>query len=168
MPLKQEISSRIKQVREHFKMSPTEFSVATKVKSQTIRDYENAKSIPGGAFLAALTELGVSVEWVLTGVGSINYKFNDTWPVGLIHEPNKQLNQDVAPYQAPVELRSAADVNMTLLEVAVLAVHRYYASEGVVAAPERMAKLIVAIYKYAAAKGAATPEELDQFLKLII
>ena len=85
-----------------------------------------------------------------------------------LNDHNKQLNQDVALYQAPVMLREAADINMALLEVAVLVVHRYCASEVVVAAPERMAKLIVAIYKYAAAKGSATPEELDQFLKLIV
>lgn len=88
---------------------------------------------------------------------------------GDINDENRKLNQDSKPYESQaVELRETVDVNMALLEVAVLVVHRYYASEGVVVAPERMAKLIVAIYKYAAAKGSATPEELDQFLNLIV
>lgn len=160
MSLKQEISSRIKLVREHLKMSPTEFSVATKVNSQTIRDYENEKSIPGGAFLAALTELGISVEWVLTGIGAIDYKFNDQLPIELISD--RRVSQAVFK-----EAQTVVGVDYDLLEIAEVAVHQFLADEDIVAPPERVAKLVVAIYKYAAAKGMANPDDLKNFLKLV-
>lgn len=164
MTLKQEISARIKRVREHLKMTPTEFSVATKVQAQTIRDYENAKSIPGGAFLAALTELGISVEWILTGVGYITYKFEELPAESSITELRTDRRVSQATYK---ESREISDVDMNLLEVAEVVVHRYYAREGVNPPPERIARQVVAIYRYAAAKGIVEKDDLEAFVKLI-
>lgn len=164
MNLKQDISLRIKQVREHLKMTPTEFSAATNVQSQTIRDYENAKSIPGGAFLAALTELGISVEWVLTGVGYINYKFEE-WPTDT---PVVQLRTERRLSQATIKEAQTIDgVDYDLLLSAQQAVHEFMLEQDFVQPPERVASLVVAIYKYAVAKGVVKPAELKSFLKLV-
>ena len=142
---------------------------------QTVHSWVKYGSMPVGAnFDLLIKSTGMPKEWWLDGQGEPNFiKNQDSVPYQLeaieLSKDKNQLNQDSKPYESQaVELREAANINMALLEVAVLVVHRYYASEGVVVAPERMAKLIVAIYKYAAAKGSATPEELDQFLKLIV
>ena len=143
--------------------------------SQTVHEWVKHDRMPrGGSFNLLIKSTGMPKEWWLDGQGEHNFiKNQDSVPYkSEVIEPSKdknQLNQYSKPYESQaVELRETADINMALLEVAVLAVHRYYAREGLVAAPERMAKLIVAIYKYAAAKWSATPEELDHFLNLIV
>ncbi len=58
-------------------------------------------------------------------------------------------------------------VNTDLLEAAELAVHRFMEEEGVTAPPEKIARLVIVLYKYGEAKGMIKKDDLDQFLKLV-
>lgn len=69
MDLKQEISVRFKLARTSLGMSPPELAKKLDASPQTIRDYEDAKSIPGGAVVAGLSGLGINANWLLTGEG---------------------------------------------------------------------------------------------------
>lgn len=65
------------------------------------------------------------------------------------------------------EAQSVADVDYDLLEAAELAVHEFMEEEGFVQPPARVAKLVVAIYRYAVAEGVIKPASLKSFLKLV-
>jgi transcriptional regulator with XRE-family HTH domain len=65
--IKKEISGRLKVVRQHLNMTVSEFAQAIGVESQTVRDYENGKSIPGADKVGKLIGLGVDSNWLLAG-----------------------------------------------------------------------------------------------------
>ena len=67
--LKQEISVRFQQARKALGMTPPALAKELGAAAQTIRDYEDAKSIPGGAVIAGLCELNINPHWLLVGVG---------------------------------------------------------------------------------------------------
>lgn len=69
--LKQEISGRFRVARDALKMTPPALATAVGAAAQTIRDYEDGKSIPGGAVFAGLCDLGINANWVLTGKGNM-------------------------------------------------------------------------------------------------
>lgn len=50
-------------------MTPPALAKELGAAAQTIRDYEDAKSIPGGAVIAGLCELNINPLWLLQGVG---------------------------------------------------------------------------------------------------
>lgn len=57
-------------------MSVADFAKALGIEAQTVRDYENGKSIPGGDKVAKLIELGVDSNWLLAGPGYDSVPFN--------------------------------------------------------------------------------------------
>jgi len=67
--LKQEIAGRFKISRESIGISPPELARKIGAASQTIRDYEDGRSIPGGAAIAGMSNLGINANWLLTGAG---------------------------------------------------------------------------------------------------
>jgi phage repressor protein C with HTH and peptisase S24 domain len=75
--IKQEISCRLKVVRGRLKMSVAEFAQAIGVESQTVRDYENGKSIPGADKVGKLVRLGIDANWLLTGLNDDSARLND-------------------------------------------------------------------------------------------
>lgn len=58
-------------------MSVSEFARALGVEAQTIRDYENGKSILGGDKVAKMIQLGVDSNWLLAGPGYDSIPFNE-------------------------------------------------------------------------------------------
>jgi len=66
-----DISKRIKQVRNHLGYAQKYISELAGCKLRTWQTYEDGKSIPGGKVLAGLSRLGVNVDWVLTGEGEM-------------------------------------------------------------------------------------------------
>lgn len=95
---------------------------------------------------------------------------------------NNSLNQDSVLYKTETgelrpdrrisqatfkEAQVVADINYEFLAAAERAVHRFMIDEDFVQPPERVAKLVIALYKYAVAKGMAKPDELEQFIKLV-
>lgn len=58
----------------------------------------------------------------------------------------------------------AAAIDLRILQATIEAVEQFLMEEGLKASPERKARLIVAVYRYAEAKGLG---ELREFLKLV-
>lgn len=71
MDLKHEISVRFRLARESLSLSPPELARTIGSAPQTIRDYEDGKSIPGGAAVAGMANLGIDANWLLTGEGEM-------------------------------------------------------------------------------------------------
>lgn len=100
--LKQEISARMKLAREHLKMSVKEFATVLGTDPQTVRDYENGKSIPGGDKVSRLVPLGIDSNWLLAGPGFDSVPFDDF--VGLAKKYRNvsrslSVNQESLVYQ---------------------------------------------------------------------
>lgn len=67
------VGKRLKAERERASPTQAAFIAAVGVaKSQQIR-FENDENLPGGAYLIAAAALGVDVQYVLTGVRSLNH-----------------------------------------------------------------------------------------------
>jgi phage repressor protein C with HTH and peptisase S24 domain/DNA-binding XRE family transcriptional regulator len=103
--LKQDISCRLAEVRQHLKMSVSDLAIALGVQPQTVRDYENGKSVLGGDKVAKLIELGVDANWLLAGPGYDSVPFNDFLTVAKKYQhislssKRNQLNQDHQEYE---------------------------------------------------------------------
>lgn len=62
------IGERLKEERERLRMTIPQFADAAGAKKNTVIDWQKDVSSPPGARLAALAEIGVDVNYVLTGV----------------------------------------------------------------------------------------------------
>ncbi len=99
--VKQDISYRLKEVRQHLKMSVNDFAKALGVEPQTVRDYENGKSIPGGDKVGNLIKLGVDSNWLLAGPGYDSVPFNEYLTVAKKYQQTSRregVTQDQAVY----------------------------------------------------------------------
>lgn len=147
--LKQEISGRFRVARESLKMTPPALAAAVGAAAQTIRDYEDGKSIPGGAVFAGLCELGINANWVLAGKGNI-------W---LDNSPGSAQQQ--AAYIVP-------QIDSVLLQKVI----EYYASwlrensEQVRIDTEKHGTVLALLYKAALARGCIDQSEAEQIIRL--
>lgn len=160
-----------------------------------LRKYLNG-AIPGADKVTAIAEKnGRTVQWLLTGDWpehksdlrrALEYASIDPSEIVKnftgIDITNKKYPGELATIETTVtelrtdrrvsqatfkEAQGVADVDYRLLEMAEVAVHKFLADEEVVAPPERVAKLVLAIYMYAASKGKVSLDELNHFLKLV-
>lgn len=67
----EDLGKRILQVREALGKSQREFAAAMNASFRALQDYEAGMTVPGGKALEGLARLGVNVNWILTGSGSI-------------------------------------------------------------------------------------------------
>ena len=63
------INTRIKQIREILQLNQSDFATKTGVSRSAISEFENGTREPSKSFLLALTDLGISLDWFLTGKG---------------------------------------------------------------------------------------------------
>ena len=67
------VGKRLLEERERLEMSQVEFFNACGVTKKAQFNFENDRNLPGGAYLIEAARLGVDVQYVLTGVRSLNY-----------------------------------------------------------------------------------------------
>lgn len=149
--LKEEISGRFREARELLKLSPPELAKAIGSDPQTIRDYENAKSIPGGRALAGLSTLGIDVDYVLTGNGEIQ-----------CIPGNHDLMEPSKPYGEAYSLDP-------LLLQGVLDFFFAWLTENadrVRLDPSRYGAVIAVLYRVASQAGVIRKAELEQVLAI--
>jgi phage repressor protein C with HTH and peptisase S24 domain len=64
-------SGRVKEIRHHFKMNQVEFATYTNTLPSSISEYEGGNREPSKEFIKTLSEIGISIDWLFTGVGSM-------------------------------------------------------------------------------------------------
>ena len=62
---------RIKEIRHSLKMNQIEFAVYTKTLRSAISEFESGKREPTREFLETLSNMGISIDWFLTGEGEM-------------------------------------------------------------------------------------------------
>jgi transcriptional regulator with XRE-family HTH domain len=77
-----EIGKRLKSIREGLNLTQEEMGKKVNLSRRGWQDFEMGKNMAGGAVLAALYEVGYSIDWVLSGKGLLN-----------VAEINKRINQ---------------------------------------------------------------------------
>ena len=134
-----ELGTRISAVAELYKDRKSAAAAAGVSTDQLARYMrgENQPTLLGAANMAL--QVGISVEWLATGEGEMKRAADNKPPV----------------------------VNYGLLQAAELAVHLFLEQEEAIAPPGRIAKLVIALYKYGEAKGKLTQEDFHQFLQLV-
>ena len=69
--LKEAIAERMKTVRDDLNYSQKKMAEIVGTKFRSYQTNERAVSIPGGAILAGYVKIGINVNWLLTGEGSM-------------------------------------------------------------------------------------------------
>jgi transcriptional regulator with XRE-family HTH domain len=64
-----EIGKRLKSIRESLNLTQEEMGKKVNLSRRGWQDFEMGRNMAGGAVLAALYELGYSIDWVLSGKG---------------------------------------------------------------------------------------------------
>jgi len=94
---------RIKEIRHHFKMNQAEFANHTNILRSALSEFESGHREPTREFIQILSELGISIDWLLTGNGPmikpskglLDIKFYNKKPTnGLKTTPSNQFNKD--------------------------------------------------------------------------
>jgi phage repressor protein C with HTH and peptisase S24 domain len=86
MVVYQDFSGRVKELRSHFKMNQAEFATLMKTHGSTISDFESGNRVPSKEFIITLSEIGISTDWFLTGVGPMLKPTNGLNDVKNFHE----------------------------------------------------------------------------------
>lgn len=135
------IGGRLRAWRQSRTKTQAEISDLTGIPVDTWKKYEGDIRAPGSEALSLMVKAGLNLNWLMTGEGDMKWGADDTPP--------------------------PPAVNYELLSSAELAVHRFLDEEGGTAPPERIARLVIALYKYGEAKGLIKKDDLEQFLKLV-
>jgi SOS-response transcriptional repressor LexA/DNA-binding XRE family transcriptional regulator len=64
-------SERIKEIRHHFKMNQAEFASFANVLRSAVSEFETGKREPTREFIETLSNLGISIDWFMSGDGSM-------------------------------------------------------------------------------------------------
>ncbi|TNE34430.1 MAG: hypothetical protein EP348_10915 [Alphaproteobacteria bacterium] len=67
----QEITQRIKEIRDFLGLSQKSMAGIIGCSHQAWQGYEAGNNLPGGRLLQRLNKLGISIDWLLTGRGSL-------------------------------------------------------------------------------------------------
>ena len=102
MVVYEDYSGRIKEIRAHFKMNKTEFAALTRTHGSILSEYESKNREPSKEFIKTLSEIGISVDWFLTGNGSMLLK-------PLKRSVDAKILHGEAPNEASPPLPDAAD-----------------------------------------------------------
>ncbi len=65
------LPERLKEARKALGFTQKEMANAVSVILQTWQVYESGKSVPGGKVLTALSDIGLNIDWLLTGKGEM-------------------------------------------------------------------------------------------------
>ena len=64
-------SERIKEVRTHFGMNKTAFASHTNILRSALSEFESGKREPTREFIETLSNMGISIDWFLSGTGAM-------------------------------------------------------------------------------------------------
>ena len=67
----EQIGARIKIWRKHLDLTQVGFAELAGVHIGVLKKYERGANVPGGEVLAAFSETGLNINWLLTGEGDI-------------------------------------------------------------------------------------------------
>ena len=111
----------MKLIRAHFGMTQAEMASRMNVTIRPYQMYENGDRLPQADSLQALSEMGISVDWLLTGKGEMR-------------------GESTAP--APASKVVDEDLNGLLIEAVAAA----YAAAGIKAGPREWGRVAAEIY----------------------
>jgi phage repressor protein C with HTH and peptisase S24 domain len=90
-------SERIKEIRHHFKMNQTEFANHTNILRSSISEFESGNREPSKEFIKTLNELGVSIDWLLSGEGQMLKSTSCLNDAKILHEKGNKLPSILPP-----------------------------------------------------------------------
>ncbi|MEQ9132689.1 MAG: helix-turn-helix transcriptional regulator [Salinisphaeraceae bacterium] len=137
---------RLKEARRALGYTQKTVAEAVGGKLRSWQDYESAKTLPGSQVLFGLANLGINVNWILTGEGPM-------WSA-----------------QAPAATgdTAAATVDEGILEDVLIVLREREQRTGRRLAPDREARLVAQIYQYICENEAGpTAEDRDRVRKLV-
>lgn len=138
------IGDRLKRVRKECGYTQKSMAEAIGAALSGYQQYESGRSVPGGAVVAGLVQLGINANWLLTGNGPM-------------------LIKDIAKTSISPAPVGALDVE--LLGTVLEAVEEGLAQTRRKMAPDARARLVLAIYELYA--GAAEPLNKGVVLTLV-
>ena len=94
-------SERIKEVRAHFGMNKTDFAALAKTQRSALSEFESGNREPSKEFIKTLSDLGISIDWFLTGTGPMRKP--ETWPNGEKKFHEKATNMASPSPEPPAE-----------------------------------------------------------------
>jgi len=68
---KTDYPERIKEIRAHFNMNKTEFASLTNILRSAVSEFESGNREPTREFIKTLSDIGISVDWFLSGNGEM-------------------------------------------------------------------------------------------------
>jgi len=101
--LAKDIGKRIKEARKSLGLFQKDFCAQIDMPLPSLRDYEVGKTIPGGEAIAAFLSAGINVNWLLTGIGPMLLKENETVLITK-YDPSKAPPLDMELLQYCIEV----------------------------------------------------------------
>ncbi|WP_420996203.1 helix-turn-helix domain-containing protein [Cupriavidus sp. 30B13] len=141
---KADVAARLKEARQFLGLSQQKLADKFGISKPGLQGNEAGKSMPGGDLLACYSSLGISVDWLLTGKGSMT--FDDS---GERAQP------------------SAGPLDVELLEVVLEKLETKIAAAGVRASAKKKAELAALLYDYIVETGKAEGPSVERILRLV-
>lgn len=153
---KELVAARIKAFREN--RSLTQEAAAAKARGMPLpsyKDYEGGRRLPGAEALDSLAELGMNINWVLTGKGDMNSS----------SAPEVAVAKESSPAAYGM---SQAPVDSLLLQDVIDFFHVWLEQNKDRTRIQRSAHgaVIAVLYRYASQTGKVEKAELEQVLRI--
>jgi phage repressor protein C with HTH and peptisase S24 domain len=88
---------RIKEIRTHFGMNKTAFAAHTKVLRSALSEFESGRREPTREFIKTLSDMGISIDWFLSGTGYMLKPTNWLNDEKILHEKANKLTSPPSP-----------------------------------------------------------------------
>jgi len=134
------LAGRFSSVRKHMGFNQELFAKQTGIPKSTIQKYEGGHREPGSDALAALSRMGINVNWLLTGVGEMLLATPTAASEPSKSVPRAQINED-ALIAAFVGMMQVAAPGETPKQTATKAIQFYkYLLEQEMITPDGIGK----------------------------
>jgi transcriptional regulator with XRE-family HTH domain len=141
------VGDRLREERERLCLNQTDFAQKGSVTRRSQSHYETGKRSPDAEYLAAISEIGVDVLYVLTGKRAVK---ND--------ESAKEVHETQKIEQLPVDAEALAGV--------IEGVETALANRRLRLAPDKKAQVVTALYEYFKATGQPNAAAVERYLNL--
>lgn len=141
---KSEVAARLREARQSLGLSQQKLADKFGISKPGLQGNEAGKSMPGGDLLACYASLGISVDWLLTGKGSMYSA-----------EPSSSAQLSNGP------------LDVELLEFVLEKLEAKIAAAGVRATPKKKAELAVLLYDYIVETGKSEGPSVERILRLV-
>lgn len=139
-----DVGERLRAFREHLSMSQEALGRAIGGTKRGVQDNELGKSSPQSRYLGRLAEMGLNINWLLTGDGRMLMKEME------------------AGAQAPV-----SPLDVEILELVLDRLEEKIASSGKRVSAKKKAELVALLYEYIIDTGKAEGPSVERFLRLV-